>query len=255
MQDAQSPALAGMRQLDARPHRGVEQGLAAATAQAVDLSLVGDLDLGLVDTFGWRQLGGRRGRRILLVGQRREALDVDLRRVHLDALQRCDAGLHEGAWAADEGLAAPERLRELCQLGHRRHALHRVEPVDHHQPRRVGAGERRELAPEDHRALVAVGVDQRDAALALREHRPQDREDRRDAAAAGEQQEVAVERARREDTGRGQHLEQQPGFGVVAQPVGAAAAIDPLDRHPWRVVHRRRARHRIAARQVPAGHR
>ena len=37
--------------------------------------LVGDLDLGLVDTFGWRQLGGRRGRRILLVGrQRREAL-------------------------------------------------------------------------------------------------------------------------------------------------------------------------------------
>ena len=50
----------------------------------------------------------------------------------------------KGLGRADEVPAAPERLRELCQLGHRGHALHRVEPVDHHQPRQVGAGERRD---------------------------------------------------------------------------------------------------------------
>ena len=79
----------------------------------------------------------------------------------------------------------------------RRRALHRFQPVQHEQPVRRLRGQLAQLAAEDHRALVAVGVDQHDLAAALRPA-PTCRMDMTGVIPlpAGEQQEVVVQRLR-----------------------------------------------------------
>ena len=122
--------------------------------------------------------------------------------------------------------------------------------MDDRQARRVRFSECLELVLEDDGFFVAVGIQQRDAAASLGQHRAQDGKHRRDAAAAGQQQKVAIERARMEHAGRHHHLDGVASADVVANPVGAAPAGDALDRDARRVVHTGRARHGVAARHM-----
>ena len=116
----------------------------------------------------------------------------------LELLERADLSIFmKGAGPqtnASYARSARERARHLLRAGQ---PLDRLEPV-HDLANRSGyaAASRGELAGEDHRPLVAVGVEEHDPAPSRRERRARDRHDRRDAAAAREEQQVGVERRR-----------------------------------------------------------
>ena len=74
---------------------------------------------------------------------------------------------------------------------------------------------------------VPVGVDEGDLAVSLGQCRLEDGDDRCDTAAAGEQQQVAVERGRGEHPGRRQHLQDGAGHDAVADPVGRVSVREP----------------------------
>ena len=114
--------------------------------------------------------------------------------------------------------------------------------------RRMALRELLQFGAENHRAFVAVRVDQRQHPASVHERGFQDRQHRRDAAAAREQQQVAVERARREHAGRRQHVERIARLHAVAQPVRRAAVAHALDGDLRRGVDAGRARQRITAR-------
>lgn len=91
--------------------------------------------------------------------------------------------------------------------------------MDHSQPLRVGSGQCIQFLAKDDRTIVAVGVNERDASLSRGQRRAQNGKYRRDAAATRQQQEVAVQRARREDARRGQDLHRVAGLQMIADPV------------------------------------
>ena len=122
-----------------------------------------------------------------------------------------------------------------------------VEMMDDLQPSRMGLHQRLELGVEDHRWLVAVGVEQADLPLAGFERRLDQRHHGRDAAAAAEQQQRRVAVAQHEAAGRRQHVQRAAFLQRVVEPVGALAAGDALHRHLGQAVGLGRARQRIAA--------
>ena len=116
--------------------------------------------------------------------------------------------------------------------------------------RRLGvAGEQVEqLLVEDDRGLVAVGIEQPDAARAGAQRRLDQRHHRRDAAAAAEQQQRRVAVLQHEAAGRRQDVQRAAFLQRVVEPVRALAARHPLDRHlEMAAVGLGRARQRIAA--------
>lgn len=149
---------------------------------------------------------------------------------------------------ADEGLMFGEGCGQRGQLLLRGQPLHRFEPMDDGQPIRVFGRQLAQCRPEDHRLLIAIGVDEHDLAAALRERGLADRHHRGDAAAAGQQQEVVVQLFGNENPGRCQHMHVHAGMGVVADPVGPVAVGGAFDRDGQPIVQMRRAGQRVTAR-------
>ena len=159
-------------------------------------------------------------------------------------------GVHKGTGAADEQRRRRPGPQPGRELGHRGHTLHAVQPVLDLQPLRVSPGQLVERVAEDDRAFVAVGVEQRHAPRASCQYRAQDGQHGCDAAATGQQHEVAVKRAWREHACRRQHLQRVARAHLVAQPVGAEASSDALDCHAQAFVQARRAGHGVASGQL-----
>ncbi len=186
---------------------------------------------------------------LAFAGQRHEAFDMHRLARQAGSLERGHRPVHERPRAANEGLGLGEAFGKGRQLLGQWSALDAVQPMDDLQPRRVMQRQLTQQIAEDHRVFIAIGIDQANPPAARRQRCAQDRQHRRDAAAAGEQQQVSVQRLRHEHAGRRQHLHAVAGAEPVAQPVGAAAVGDALDRHAQRLVVQRAAGQRIAARQ------
>ena len=95
-----------------------------------------------------------------------EALDAHAVVAHAVLEQRLLHERHERAGAAEIGVArlkALHRRHDLLGLGD---ALRGVEMMDDLQPSGMGLHQRLELGVEDHRLLVAVGIEQTDLPLA-----------------------------------------------------------------------------------------
>jgi hypothetical protein len=129
----------------------------------------------------------------------------------------------------------------------------RLEHVADHDPR-VGTRESSELVAEDDVVVRAVRVDEGDAnVLRAGEHRPEDADERGDAAAAADEQEVlrGVVGRPGEVARRPTHAEDGPGADVIVQPPRPCAPGQPLDRdHQRRRVGGRR-RERIGPADLP----
>ena len=258
------PLAAGVRRLHALGLQVLEQRAAGlpvveGVRLAVELHLeahrrlrtVGHLDgrvglrLGLGDLLGGRSNLGHVTERV--AAERHELLLVATLAGELQLAQRGDDHLHEGRRAADEGVPGGVRRRERLQLLAGRQALHGLQPVHDLQPVGVLGGQSAQLVGEDHRALVAVGVEHHDPAGAVRERGAGDRHDRGDAAAAGEEQQVGVERGRGEDAAGRQHPHGRADLEVVADPVGGVAVDGALDRDGQRAAVVRARGQRVAA--------
>ena len=162
-----------------------------------------------------------------------EALDVDPLRRQAGSEQRRLGLVVDAVRAADEGVVdvagVDERGEELADLVAAEAAV--VERQvgrllrEHHvqrQARQVAVLEVLDLLGEHRRALLAVAVDQREARLRLgAEDGLHDRQDRRDAAAAGDAEVVArrarVERNEEAPLGR-HHLQRVAGLERVVDP-------------------------------------
>ncbi len=108
-------------------------------------------------------------------------------------------------------------------------------------------GQLAQLRREDHGVLVLVRVDEHNVAAAGMKRRLQDRQDGRDAASAGEQQQVGIKRFGREDTAGDEAFELVADCERVVDPVRPEPVVDPLHRDAHRLVAVRRAAQRIAA--------
>ena len=171
-----------------------------------------------------------RARPGLLVGvaervaaQRDELLLVPPLARELQLPQRRDGQLHERRRAADERVVGRERLGERPQLLLGGQPLHRLQPVHDDQPVRVLGGQRR---PARRRRSPSARRGWRRRARsgrALRQRGAGDRHDRRDPGAAGEQQQVGVERGRREDPATAAAPGSSTLAEVVADPVRGVA--------------------------------
>ncbi|MNG20585.1 hypothetical protein D3C84_1048500 [compost metagenome] len=91
---------------------------------------------------------------------------MDTPRILATAQQGLLHCIHEGAWATDEKLCTAMATHQLTHFALAEEALHRVEHMDHLQTLAMGLGQLAQLVAEDHRGLVAVGVDQGDAPCA-----------------------------------------------------------------------------------------
>ena len=128
-----------------------------------------------------------------------------------------------------------------------------VEMMVHGQPVRMRGGEFVDGGAEDDRGIVAVGVEQPDGPCAAVEGLLDDREHRRDSAAAAERDDRAVVVVPfAEDTGGRHHLEFVAGCHMVVQPVRHHTAGHALHGDGKPVVDGRGARHRVAAHHVVA---
>ena len=170
-----------------------------------------------------------------------------LRCRHFQGVERLASGFHEGPRPADERLPVGERGSQLSERGSRRQPLQRLQPVHHGQPVGILCREFPQRVGEDHRPLVAVGVDQHHLAAAFGQRRLANRQDRSDSAAGGQQQEVVVEGFGYERARRRQHVNPHAGMSVVAQPVRRVAVFVPFHGDGHRLVSERRAAQRIAA--------
>ena len=223
------------RRLQALVEQHVEQHGAARPRHGVGLSV--EFDDG----------GGRRlvavvgdGYRCERIGvQRPEHLDVNLLGGHLERLQRVLRRAHERSRPADEGLPAGVGRHQLGERRATRQALQRLQPVHHRQPVRVLRGQVAQRAAEDHRPLVAVGVEQHHPTAALRQRRLANGHHRGDAAARRDQQEVGVEGLGHERARRCQHMDPHALVGVIAQPVRRVAVRGALHGHGQGVVGER----------------
>src|SRR5215469_1570130 len=130
------------------------------------------------------RLGARR--RVFLVGQRNETLDVNSIRRNARAPQRFERAFHERLGTAYVAVCMGPRSRQFCEEGDGWQTLNRIEPVEHFEPRRMLLGERVDLLPIDNRLLVAIGIDEAKPAATRDKRRSDDRKNRRDTAAAGE---------------------------------------------------------------------
>jgi hypothetical protein len=106
-----------------------------------------------------------------------------------------------------------------------------IERVPNLEPVRVLELQRFELFAEDDRAYIAVRIDQPEPSRRGDERGLDERDARRDAAAAGEEADgtrlvVEDEEARGRDDHQGVTL-----LDVIVDPVGDAAFVDALDGH------------------------
>ena len=120
---------------------------------------------------------------------------------------------------------------------------------------RVAPQPRLELGAEDDRVAVPVGVEEAHAAPGRGQRRLQQRDHRRDAAAAAEQHHVRVALGEAEAARGGHHLEDVALAHGLVQPARDPAAGDALHGHLPIGIDGRRARQRVAAHQAPAGDR
>ena len=226
---------AGERRVESLVQQHVQQLGVAGPADGVGFAV--ELD----DHCGRRlvavALDNDRGERIGF--QRLEHLDVDALRRRPDVLQRLLGRSHEWPRPADVRVVADVGRRKPGQRGRARQTLHRLQPVHDRQPVGVLGRQLAQRAAEDHRVLVAVGVDQHHLAAALGERGLADRHHRGDAAAGGQQQEVGVERLGDERARRSQHVHLHAGVRVVAQPIRRVPVDGPLDGHGHRVAGER----------------
>ncbi len=111
------------------------------------------------------------------------------------------------------------------------------------------AGLRREavdLVAVDHRVGAAVRVHEHDLALGGGERALDDRDHRRDSAAAGEGHDRDVSRVQHEQAGGPHHVERVARRERVVHPVRHHALGDPLHRRREAVAGVGRTRHRVA---------
>ena len=140
------------------------------------------------------------------------------------SLSAAMVSLHERRRAAHERVVRRERRGERPQLLLGGQPLHRLQPVHDQQPVGVLGGQLGELGGEDHRLLVAVGVEEHDPAGAVRQRGAGDRHDRRDARcrrrrAAGRRRATAGVKIPLGGSTR----RVSPLAEVVADPVGGVA--------------------------------
>ncbi len=100
---------------------------------------------------------------------------------------------------------------------------------------------------EDHRALVGVRVHQDDPPAPGPKRGLEDRHDRRDPAAPGDQQEIGVERAGGKGAGRRQHVENCACDDLSDNPVRCVTGRHPLDCEARRLTSHGRTAQRVAA--------
>ena len=115
------------------------------------------------------------------------------------------------------------------------------------QPAGKAGAERVELAPEDDLVVVRIGVEKARRQRGFVEHLLDQRNDRRDAAAAGEQHGRPVPAAQDEAPAGRRDLNDVARLRDVVEPVGSDPAPDPLDGNLQLGVAGRRARQRVAA--------
>ena len=104
-----------------------------------------------------------------------------------------------------------------------------------------------ELALEDDLVDVRIGVEQARRERGFVQRLLDQRDDRRDAAAAGEQDGLPLPAAQDEAAAGRRHFDGFARFGDVVEPVRPDAAADPLDRDFHLGIAGRRARQRVAA--------
>ena len=241
---------AGERHFHAGGGRGIEDaGHLLAKLDLAAQAVADDHDAGLLGVtrlaFVHHRVGALRGPR---TGLRRhaEALDVHPVFGHAGGQQRGLGLFVHLERAADVGVCNAGRRHHLRQEITQLVAVHQAhvqrgirrfvaEDMVQHQPGEVPVLQVFELFLEHRRLQAAVAVDQREARMRLaRQHCLHDRQDRRDAAAAGDADVVAVRGGvqRHEEAAlRCHHLHRVAGFQVGIYPVAEDPALDLAHAH------------------------
>ncbi|MNM83054.1 hypothetical protein D3C81_951000 [compost metagenome] len=195
------------------------------------------------------------GQQFIGVRRRDEAFDMDPLGRFAHCQQRALHGVHERSRPTDEVVAAGRSAQQMTDLMVRQKTLHRIEDVHHVQLIRMRLDQLAQLVLENHRRLIAVGVDQLDRSPTAVQHRFENGKHRGDARAAPEQDQGLFGvrlRVQAEMPGRWQHFQPVADLHFV-HPVRHPATVDPFHRDLGQRVREGRAGHGVAAGQQFAG--
>ena len=176
-----------------------------------------------------------------------ETLDEHMPCVNARFGQHVFRKVHERPRPADEEIAFGVRARERRDGIGVDQPASRVEMVMAVQPAGKPGVELVELAPEDDPVAIRIGVEKARRQHGLMQGLLDQRDHRRDAAAAGEQHGRPVPAAQNEATAGRRDIDDVARFRDVVEPVGADSVADPLDRNLELGVAGWRARQRVAA--------